>query len=183
MASVLVPLADGFEEIEAVSIIDVLRRGGVEVVTAYLNTKEVHGSNGITILANNSLDDVRSEDFDMMVLPGGIPGAEFLKNDQRVIKLIKEFNTTNKNIAAICAAPMALDIAGVLKGDYTCYPSYEEVIQSGNFRDDKKVVESGNILTSRGPGTSICFALQIVKKLSGVETYEALKSGLIADFC
>ena len=183
MASVLVPLADGFEEIEAVSIIDVLRRGGVEVVTAYLNTKEVHGSNGITILANNSLDDVRSEDFDMIVLPGGVPGAEFLKNDKRVLKLLNEFNTQGKTLAAICAAPMALDAAGVLQGDYTCYPSYEEVIQSGNFTDDKIVVESGNILTSKGPGTAICFSLEIVKKLSGVETYEALKSGLIADFC
>jgi 4-methyl-5(b-hydroxyethyl)-thiazole monophosphate biosynthesis len=183
MASVLVPLADGFEEIEAVSIIDVLRRGGVEVVTAYLNNQQVHGSNGITVLANNSIDDVRSDDFDMIVLPGGIPGAEYLKNDKRVLKLLQEFNQEGKNVAAICAAPMALDSAGVLKGEYTCYPSYEEVIMSGEYNPNKKVIKTGNILTSRGPGTAICFALEIVKELVGDETYQALKSGLIADFC
>jgi 4-methyl-5(b-hydroxyethyl)-thiazole monophosphate biosynthesis len=119
----------------------------------------------------------------MIVLPGGVSGAEFLKNDQRVLELLKEFSSQNKYIGAICAAPIALDSAGVLKGDYTCYPSYNEVIQSGNFRDDKAVVESDNILTSRGPGTAICFGLAIVKKLKGSDSYLALKSGLLADFC
>lgn len=185
MAKVLVPLADGFEEIEAVTIIDVLRRGGVEVITASLNEDEkVHGSNGITVLANTLIKYVNSDDFDMIVLPGGIPGAENLRDSKRVQELIKEFDEKNKKVGAICAAPIALYSAGVLKGeDFTCYPGYEQVIKDANFKDDKKVVESDNVLTSRGPGTAMCFALEIVKRLVGVETYEQLKAGLLADFC
>ncbi len=179
MASVLVPLAEGFEEIEAVSIIDVLRRAGVEVTTAYLFNPEVNGANGITILANNSINDVRSSDFDMIVLPGGIPGATNLRDDERVQRLLKEFDEQNKNIAAICAAPIALEKAGVLKEKFTCYPSYETEIKSSSFSEDR-VVKSGNILTSRGPGTALCFALEIVKTLVGVDSYNQLKDGLLA---
>ena len=184
MAKVLVPLANGFEEIEAVTIIDVLRRGGVEVTTASLNdTEEVHGSNGITILANTLIKYVTSDEFDMMVLPGGIPGAEHLRDNEKVQSLLKEFDAKNKEVGAICAAPIALYSAGILKDEFTCYPGYDQVIKSSNFRDDKKVVESQNIMTSRGPGTAMCFALEIVKKLVGQETYEQLKAGLLADFC
>jgi 4-methyl-5(b-hydroxyethyl)-thiazole monophosphate biosynthesis len=183
MASVLVPLAEGFEEIEAVSIIDVLRRGGVEVTTAYLFNREVNGANGITVLANMSIDDVVSEEYDMMVLPGGIPGAEHLRDDERVQKLLKEFDAKGKRVGAICAAPIALEAAGVLKEGYTCYPSYEEQIATGGFTDEYKVVESGNVITSRGPGTAICFALAIVRELVGEETYNQLKVGLLADYC
>ncbi len=183
MASVLVPLAEGFEEIEAVSIIDVLRRGGVEVVTAYLYNREVNGANGITILANTKITDVVAEDFDMIVLPGGMPGSEHLRDDQRVQKLLKEFDEAGKNIGAICAAPIALDKAGVLKEGYTCYPSYDEQIKTSGFTDSKKVVKSKNVLTSRGPGTAICFGLSIVKELVGEETYRQLKAGLLADYC
>jgi len=183
MAKVLVPLANGFEEIEAVTIIDVLRRGGIEVTTASLNSDEqVHGSNGITILANTLINYVVADEFDMIVLPGGIPGAEHLRDDTRVQELLKEFNEKNKKVGAICAAPIALYSAGVLKDEYTCYPGYEQVIKGSEFKD-KKVVESGNVLTSRGPGTAMCFALEIVKELVGVETYEQLKAGLLADFC
>jgi len=184
MAKVLVPLANGFEEIEAVTIIDILRRGGVEVTTASLNSDEqVHGSNGITILANTLIKYVTSDEFDMILLPGGIPGAEHLRDSSKVQELIKEFNQKEKLVGAICAAPIALYSAGVLKGeDYTCYPGYEQVIQDATFKDNK-VVESENILTSRGPGTAMCFALEIVKKLVGSETYEQLKAGLLAEFC
>jgi len=184
MAKVLVPLANGFEEIEAVTIIDILRRGGVEVTTASLNDDEkVHGSNGITILANTLIKYVTSNEFDMIVLPGGIPGAEHLRDSEKVQELIKEFNQKEKLVGAICAAPIALYSAGVLKGeDFTCYPGYEQVIQDATFKDNK-VVESENILTSRGPGTAMCFALEIVKKLVGSETYEQLKAGLLAEFC
>ncbi len=184
MASVLVPLAMGFEEIEVVSIIDVLRRGGIEVVSASLDDRRnVLGSNGITIVANNELKNIKSEDFDMIVLPGGIPGAEHLRDSDRVQELLKEFDSSSKPIGAICAAPIALEKAGLIKGDYTCYPSYEEGIKSGNFTDKDKVVVSGRIVTSRGPGTAICFGLSIVKQLVGDETYQALKNGLLADYC
>ena len=184
MAKVLVPLANGFEEIEAVTIIDVLRRGGVEVTTASLNdTEEVHGSNGITILANTLIKYVTADEFDMMVLPGGIPGAEHLRDSEKVQSLLKDFDAKNKEIGAICAAPIALYSAGVIKDEFTCYPGYDQVIKDGEFRDDKKVVESQNVMTSRGPGTAMCFALEIVKKLVGQETYEQLRTGLLADFC
>ena len=179
MASVLVPLAEGFEEIEAVCIIDILRRAGVEVTTAYLFNHEVNGANGITVVANNSINDVRSDDFDMIVLPGGTPGATNLRDDERVQKLLKEFDEQNKNIGAICAAPIALERAGVLKERYTCYPSYEQEIKSSTFSEDR-VVKSGNILTSRGPATAICFALEIVKTLVGEDSYNQLKEGLLA---
>ena len=184
MASVLVPLAMGFEEIEVASIIDVLRRGGIEVVSASLDDRRnVIGANGITIVANNELENVKSEDFNMIVLPGGIPGAENLRDSQKVQELLKEFDHASKPIGAICAAPIALEKAGLIEGDYTCYPSYEKGIKSGNFTDKEKVVISGRITTSRGPGTAICFALSIVKQLVGDETYQALKDGLLADYC
>ncbi|OQX73213.1 MAG: DJ-1 family protein [Campylobacteraceae bacterium 4484_4] len=183
MASLLVPLAEGFEEIEAVTIVDVCRRGGIEVVTAALGDREVTGANGITVVANTTIDNVTSVEFDMMVLPGGIPGAEHLRDDHRVQRLLKEFDARGKEIGAICAAPIALESAGVLKEGYTCYPSYEEQIETGGFTDAQKVVESGNVLTSRGPGTAICFGLAIVRKLVGEETYTQLKAGLLADYC
>ncbi len=185
MASVVVPLVDGFEEIEAVSIVDVLRRGGVEVTTAYLFNREVRGANGITVVADTSIDDVISEEYDMMVLPGGIPGAEHLRDDARVQRLLKEFDEKGKRVGAICAAPIALEAAGVIgdEDQYTCYPSYEQQIAHGKFTDAYKVVKSGNVLTSRGPGTAICFGLAIVRELVGEETYAQLKAGLLADYC
>lgn len=183
MASVLVPLAKGFEEIEAVSIIDVLRRGGIEVVTASLDEREVTGANGITIIANNKILNVSSEDFDMIVLPGGHDGAVALKENARVQTLLKEFDASGKKIGAICAAPMALKEAGLIKNRYTCYPSYENDIGLEKFTDAQNVVVDKNIITSRGPATAICFALEIVRELVGEESYKALKSGLLADYC
>ena len=183
MASVLVPLAKGFEEIEAVSIIDVLRRGGIEVVTASLSEREVTGANGITLIANNNIANVSSQDFDMIVLPGGHDGAVALKENTRVQTLLKEFDASGKKAGAICAAPMALKEAGLIKNRYTCYPSYENDIGLEKFTDAQNVVVDKNIITSRGPATSICFALEIVRELVGEESYKALKSGLLADYC
>ncbi len=183
MASVLVLLANGFEEIEAVSIIDVLRRGGVEVVSASIDDEKVVGANGITIIANSKLEYIKTDEFDMLILPGGHDGAITLRDSDRVLKLIKEFDSAKKPIGAICAAPMALAEAGVIKNSYTCYPSYENDIGLSKFTDKHKVVVDENIITSRGPGTAICFALELVKILVGEESYNSLKSGLIADYC
>ncbi len=183
MASVLVLLANGFEEIEAVSIIDVLRRGGVEVVSASIDDEAVTGRNGITIIANSKLDYIKTDEFDMLVLPGGHDGAVTLRDSDKVLKLIKEFDSAKKPIGAICAAPMALAEAGVIKNSYTCYPSYEDEIGLSKFTDKHKVVVDENIITSKGPGTAICFALELVKILVGEESYSSLKSGLIADYC
>ncbi len=185
MSKVLVPLAGGFEEIEAVTIIDVLRRAEIEVLLASLNDeKAVKGANGITVLADMQVKDVDVATLDMIILPGGWDGTYALADDENVQSILKEMDAKGKNIAAICAAPFALNKAGVLKKNYTCYPSVEEQIRKDGYLGDiAKVVEDENVLTSRGPGTALCFALEIVKKLKGEETYLALKEGLLVDFC
>jgi len=187
MATVLLPLAKGFEEVEAVSLIDTMRRGGIEVIVAYLDdefeTDLVLGANGITVKADIPIKTVIAEDFDMIVLPGGWGGTYALAENQKVQSLLREFKSQNKVVGAICAAPYALKTAGVLGNDYTCYPSVEEEIKQDGYRTDKKVVIDGNIMTSRGPGTALCFGLEIVKRLVGVDSYQAVKDGMLLDFC
>ncbi len=180
MPRVLVPIATGFEEIEAVNIIDVLRRAGIEVIMGSLNeTLLIKGAHGIMVQADRSIDDL-----DMIVLPGGWGGTNALAEDKYVQSLLKEMDAKGKNIGAICAAPFALYTAGVLKEGYTCYPSVEEQIKVAGYQGDKSaVVQSGNVMTSRGPGTAICFGLAIVKKLMGDKAYEGLRSGLLAEYC
>ena len=185
MSRVLVPLARGFEEIEAVSIIDVLRRADIEVLVASLDeNSSVKGANGITVLSDMQIKDVHVDELDMIVLPGGVEGAYALAEDENVLRILKEMDEKGKNIGAICAAPFALNKAGVLKHNYTCYPSFEEYIREDGYMADKSmVIEDENIMTSRGPATAICFSLQIVKKLKGEDVYKMLKNGLLADFC
>jgi 4-methyl-5(b-hydroxyethyl)-thiazole monophosphate biosynthesis len=182
---VLVPLAEGFEEIEAVSIIDVLRRADIEVLVASLNAAMlVKGANGITVQADMQVKDVNAADLDMMVLPGGWGGTYALAEDDNVQNLLREMDAKGKNIGAICAAPYALNAAGVLKEKYTCYPSVEEEIREEGYMGDKAmVVEDENVMTSRGPATALCFGLRIVKKLRGEESYKSLKEGLLATYC
>lgn len=185
MANVLVPIATGFEEIEAVSIIDVLRRAGIEVIMGALDeVLSVKGAHGIILKCDRSILGLKSNELDMIVLPGGWGATKALASDLSVQNLLKEMDANGKNIGAICAAPFALESAGVLKEGYTCYPSIEEKIKTSGFQGAQNaVVESGNIMTSRGPGTAICFALAIVKKLMGNETYEGLRGELLADYC
>lgn len=185
MSKVLVPLAAGFEEIEAVSIIDVLRRAEINVLVASLNEiSAVKGANGITVQTDIKISDVNVHELDMIVLPGGWGGTHALADDVTVQNILKEMDRNGKNIGAICAAPYALNKAGVLKQNYTCYPSVEEEIRiEGYMGDEAMVIEDANVMTSRGPGTAICFALQIVKKLKGEQAYKNLKSGLLASYC
>jgi 4-methyl-5(b-hydroxyethyl)-thiazole monophosphate biosynthesis len=185
MPRVLVPIATGFEEIEAVCIIDVMRRAGIDVIMGSLDeTLLVKGANGITVQADRCLDGMTADELDMIVLPGGWGGTNALAEDVNVQNLLKEMDAKGKNIGAICAAPFALYTAGVLKEGYTCYPSVEEQISVKGYQGDKKaVVQSGNIMTSRGPATAICFGLAIVKKLVGDEAYQGLRGGLLAQYC
>jgi 4-methyl-5(b-hydroxyethyl)-thiazole monophosphate biosynthesis len=163
MATALVLLADGFEEIEAVTIIDVLRRGEVAVTTASLGGKHVVGSHSIAVEADTLLESTNVADFDALVLPGG-PGAKILREDPRAQAVIKRAAATGKLVAAVCAAPTALEAAGVLVGKRaTVYPG--NTLPSATFVEDR-VVEDGNIITSRGPGTSMAFALKIVERLA-----------------
>ena len=185
MSKVLVPLAKGFEEIEAVSIIDVLRRAEVEVLIASLNDELLaQGVHGIMIQTDVKVKDVSADEIDMIILPGGWDGTHALAEDGNVQNLLREMDAKGKNIAAICAAPYALNKAGVLKEHYTCYPSVEKEIREEGYEGDKAmVVEDANVMTSRGPATAICFGLAIAKKLKGEETYKAIKEGLLADYC
>lgn len=175
MATALVLLAEGFEEIEAVTIIDVLRRGDVAVTTASLAGKHVKGSHDIVVEADTLHDRVSVDDFDALVLPGG-PAAKTLREDARAQATIRRAAEKGKLVAAVCAAPTALDAAGVLSGKRaTAYPGSK--LPSAQ-QVEERVVEDGNVITGRGPGTSIEFALKVVERLSGAavakETAEKL---------
>lgn len=181
---VLVPLATGFEEIEAVSIIDVLRRAEIEVIVAHIGeSKFVKGAHNITIEADCDIKTLSADAIDMIVLPGGWDGTLALINNAKVTEILQDMDKKNKSIGAICAAPLALHKAGVLKQNYTCYPSIEAEIRNDGYDSKNMVVEDGNVITSRGPVTAMCFALAIVKKLATDEKYKSVKSGLLADFC
>ena len=186
MASVLLPIAEGFEELEAVGLIDTMRRGGIDVTTVYLEdeiqNELVLGANGITLQADMSIKTAICDDFDMMVLPGGWGGTYALAENTRVIALIQEFKE-KKIIGAMCAAPFALKKAGVLGNDYTCYPGAKDEIDHPGYRDDQKVVIDGNVMTSQGPGTAVCFGLAIIERLVGIESMQAVKEGMLLDYC
>ncbi len=186
MANVLLPLAKGFEELEAVALIDVMRRGGIAVSIVYLED-ELHnnlvtGANGITIQADISIKNIISDDFDMIVLPGGWGGTYALAENKRVLELLKEFKET-KVVGAMCAAPYVLKKAGVLGNNYTCYPGAKNEIAHVGYRDDQKVVVDKNIITSQGPGTAVCFGLTIVELLIGKESMQAVKDGMLLHYC
>lgn len=182
---VLVPLANGFEEIEAVSIIDILRRGGIEVLIGYLEESNfIKGAHNIIIQGDSHIKNIDIDTLDMIVLPGGWGGTKALASDETVQSILKTMDKQNKLIGAICAAPFALHTAGVLKQNYTCYPSVEAEIRTDGYKGDSAmIVEDGNILTSRGPATAMCFALEIVKKLVGDQKYLTLKNALLANHC
>lgn len=164
MATALVLLADGFEEIEAVTIIDVLRRGEVAVTTASLGEQRVTGSHRISLEADALLGEVAVENFDALVLPGG-PAAKTLREDARAQATIKRAAVAGKILAAVCAAPTALEAAGVLSGKRaTSYPG--NALPSAHWVEET-VVQDGNVITSRGPGTTMAFALAVVERLRG----------------
>lgn len=165
---ILVPLASGFEEIEAVTVIDVLRRAGLPVILAGLSAGPVTGSHGITVQTDCTLDQVDPASLRMIVLPGGQPGTNHLKKDERVLALVRELERTGRDVAAICAAPMVLAQAGVLEGrEATSHPSVRRELGGAKVREDRRVVRAGKVLTSQGPGTALEFALAIVADLVG----------------
>jgi 4-methyl-5(b-hydroxyethyl)-thiazole monophosphate biosynthesis len=180
MTSVLVPLAQGCEELEAVTVIDLLRRADIEVVTASLDDVTVQASRGTVLVADTSLDDALQNDYDMVVLPGGLPGADHLNDDPRIQKLLKQMASDGKYTAAICAAPKALATAGVLAGKRaTSYPGTLENLQlSDTTLENNAVVTDGKVITSRGPGTAMDFALTLIESLVGKEKRNAVESAL-----
>lgn len=179
MTKVVIILADGFEELEAVTVIDVLRRAGIEIVSAGLHEGPVSSARQIKIIPDTVIDTISSDDFDMLVLPGGMPGSANLNADSRVKDLIRDFNAKGKMMGAICAAPYVLADAGILNGKRaTSYPSFKDKLGSAIY-EEKTVVEDDNILTSRGPGTALSFALAIAEKLTGKEKAQQIKEAML----
>ncbi len=185
MPTVLVPIAEGFEEIEAIALIDVMRRAGIDVIIGSLDEERmVKGAHGVVVQTDREIAGLSADELDMIVLPGGWGGTKALADDAGIQALLKAMDAKGKGIGAICAAPFALEAAGVLKEGYTCYPSIENEIKTGGFRGEASaVVLSGNVMTSRGPGTAICFGLAIVAKLVGEGAAEKLRGELLADYC
>jgi 4-methyl-5(b-hydroxyethyl)-thiazole monophosphate biosynthesis len=173
---VLVPLAEGFEEIEAITVVDLLRRAGIEVRTASLAGTRVTGSHGIVVEADVTLDAAAATDFDMVVLPGGMPGALHLKQDERVIALVRRYARADRYVAAICAAPGVLAHAGLLDGrEATSFPGFLDADSAAGLRlRHESVVVDGRLVTSRGPGTAIDFSLALIELLAGAEAAAAV---------
>ena len=165
---ILVPLAEGFEEIEAVAIVDVLRRAGLDVTVAGLRPGPVKGSHGIPISPDADLGALDLSSFTMLVLPGGMPGTRNLAADERVLGLVRRLHAEGRRTAAICAAPLVLHAAGVVRGvPVTSHPSVRKELAGAVVRDEPRVLRSGPVTTSQGPGTAIEFALALVADLCG----------------
>jgi protein deglycase len=179
MPKVLVPLAQGCEEIEAVTVIDILRRAGIEVVSAGLDAHPVRASRGTVLLPDTTLDAALKQNFDMIVLPGGQPGTNNLKADARIISLLQHMAQQGKHVAAICAAPSVLASAGLLDGKRaTSFPGSLDGFARVH-RQTSAVVEDGHLITSRGPGTAMDFALALVEKLAGKAKRQEVEAGLV----
>ena len=180
MASVLVPLAQGVEELEAVTVIDLLRRADMDVVTAGLDARPVKGSRGTVLLPDVTLEQALNREYDMIVLPGGQPGATHLEQDLRIIALVKKMAATGRYTAAICAAPKVLARAGLLDDRRaTAFPGALDPAQWPRIhQENRAVVTDGKIITSRGPGTAMDFALELIELLAGKEKRDRVEAGL-----
>jgi len=180
MKKIAVCLAEGFEEVEALSAVDLLRRGGHEVIMVSMKDDLlVSGAHGISVKADQFYRAVNFDEIDMIVLPGGMPGTTNLENHEELKALLKKFNEEKKMIGAICAAPMILGHLNILKGkNAVCYPGMGKELIGANVKK-KDVVVDGHIITSRGVGTALEFALTIVKCLDGREKAEKLAKEIV----
>lgn len=177
---VAVLFADGFEEIEAVTPVDILKRAGVEVDMVGTTAMEITGSHDITLQMDCQLEDIFVDDYDMVFLPGGLPGSHNLRDDDRVIEFIQDMNALGKFVTAICAAPVALERAGILEGKrVTSYPSKEPEITSCDEYTGARVEVDGNIITGRGPGCVFEFSFALCNALGLKDKAEELKKAMI----
>ena len=177
---VLVLLAPGFEEIETVTPVDILRRSGARVVLAGLSEGPIEGSRGVFFLSDCTLGEVDINEYDLVILPGGLNGTINLQNDERVLRLLKSMNSRGKLIAAICAAPTVLQSAGILDNrSFTSHPSVKHKFNKVNYSEDRVMVD-GNLITSRSPGTALEFALKLVEILFGQKRMETINKGVLA---
>lgn len=176
----IIVLAEGFEEIEAVTCIDILRRAGIDLTVAGLKQAEVKGAHGLLIKADKKLAEAK-DGFDACILPGGMPGAANLASSKNLNSLIKAMHQKSKIIAAICASPaVVLAPAGILNNkSATCYPGMQDNFGPQTDYKEESVVIDGNIITSRGPATALLFSLAIVDKLAGKETGDKLREAAL----
>lgn len=170
MAKVYIFLANGFEEIEGLTVVDLLRRANIDIIMVSITGSEfVTSSHQITIKADVLFEQIYFQDADMLVLPGGMPGTKNLSEHEGLDQLLKSFHMKGKKLSAICAAPSVLGSKGLLQGkNVTCFPGFEDSLIGAQVKNTA-VVADGNIITSKGMGTSIDFALAIVKSLESEE--------------
>ena len=184
MKRVVVPLAHGFEEIETITVVDILRRAGVSVTMASVEKEAppgaIEGRSGIKIVPDRPISELQASDFDMLVLPGGLKGAQALQKDAHVARLLEDFQKTDRYIAAICAAPIVLAAHGMIAGRrLTSHPSVKDQL-AGAVYDDHRVVIDGRLVTSRGPGTAMEFAMALVEILEGRKKMEEVRDAVLA---
>ena len=185
MKKILVMLAEGVEEVEALTVVDVVRRAGVKCDTCSLGEKEVTSSHNVKIIADKNINDNDIKDYDGIVCPGGIPGAPNLRDNEKVIETIKSFYKEGKLVAAICAGPIVLARAGVTEGKkVTSYPGFKKDLGNCDYKEDL-VVRDENIITSRGPATAMLFAYEILRYLGledkCKEVHDAMLFNLLKD--
>lgn len=180
MKKVALFLANGFEEIEALATVDILRRAQIPVETVSISdTKTVTGAHNVTVIADTTFQQADFSDVEVLILPGGMPGAKNLNEHEGLKELIPKFNGEGKQIAAICAAPMVLGGLGLLNDKRaTCYPGFEAEL-AGAQTTGENVVVDGNITTGRGPGLAFEFALRLVEQIAGLKTRQEVQNGLL----
>ena len=180
MKTICIFLAEGFEETEALFPLDIMRRGGLDVKTvSVMGNKTVTGAHGVPVIADMLFEDLTEEDVEMIVLPGGLPGATNLDAHEGLDKLIKEFAAANKPLAAICAAPMVFGKRGLLKGKKaTCYPGFDNYLEGAEYTGNMVEI-SDNIITGKGPGTACAFGFAILEKYAGAEKAQSVKDGML----
>lgn len=171
----------GFEEVEALSVVDILRRGGVEITMVGVEGMSVTSAHQITIQMDEMIDKVDHQQYDMMILPGG-PGTSRLNESKILIDQLKAFKSQGKYLAAICAAPSVLGQAGLLQGEKaTCYPGYENKLIGAKVLADESVVESGKIITGKGAGAALDFGFKLLEVLMGKEVEKTIRKRMIAE--
>ncbi|MFC1752888.1 DJ-1 family glyoxalase III [Thermoproteota archaeon] len=179
MTNALIVLADGFEEIEAITCIDILRRARINVTLAGLENLQINAGHGLKVIADVLLSDVKNTGFDVLVLPGGEPGTTNLQKSLLAAEIIKTQNESNRLVAALCAAPRILDAMGILSGKRaTSFPGTRAQMMNCDYVDEDVVV-TGNIVTSRGPGTAAQFAFKLVEILVSSEASEQIKRSML----
>ena len=179
MSKVIILLATGFEEVEAITVIDILRRADIDTTIVGLEKELIKGSHDISIKGDMYYEDININEYDFMILPGGQPGTNNLKSNSKVIKWLQKFNDEKRNIAAICAAPTVLEKANIIENvKITSYPSEKDMFNADLYCEEN-VVKDNNIITSRGVGTAIDFSLELVNSIKGKKIRDKVASKIL----